>query len=123
MPRVKSSVTAKKRHKRFLKQAKGYWGGRSRLYRTAREAVERSWSYAFRDRKVRKREFRSLWVSRINAAARIHNLSYSKLIDGLKKANVSLNRKMLADLAVSDPPAFEKLAEVAKHGEQTTEKI
>lgn len=114
MPRVKSSVTARKRHKRFIRRAKGYWGGRSRLYRTAREAGERSWSYAFRDRKARKRDFRSLWVSRINAAARVHNLSYSRFIDGLNKANVGLNRKVLADLAVGDPTAFKKLAGVAK---------
>ena len=116
MPRVKSSVTARKRHKRFIKQAKGFWGGRSRLYRTAREAVERSWSYAFRDRKVRKRDFRSLWVSRVNAATREHDLSYSKFMDGLKKADVGLNRKVLADLAVSDPVAFKELVEVAKNG-------
>jgi len=116
MPRVKSSVTSRRRHKKFLKQAKGYWGGRSRLYRTAREAVERSWSYAFRDRKVKKRDFRGLWISRINAAARIHNLSYSKFIDGLNKANVGLNRKVLADLAVREPTTFKELAKVAKDG-------
>jgi len=116
MPRVKSSVTSRRRHKKFLKQAKGYWGGRSRLYRTAREAVERSWSYAFRDRKVKKRDFRGLWISRINAAARIHNLSYSKFIDGLNKANVGLNRKVLADLAVKEPTTFKELIKVAKDG-------
>ena len=121
MPRVKSSVTARKRHKRFMRKAKGFWGGRSRLYRTAREAGERSWRYAFRDRKVRKRDFRSLWISRINAAARAHNLSYSRLIDGLSRADVGLNRKMLADLAVSDPMAFEKLAGIAKYRGQKTE--
>jgi len=114
MPRVKSSVTARKRHKRIIRQAKGYWGGRSRLYGTAREAVEKSWVYAFRDRKARKREFRNLWVSRINAAARVHDLSYSKFIDGLNKANVSLNRKVLADLAVKEPTAFQELTKVAK---------
>jgi len=115
MPRVKSSVTARRRHKRFIRQAKGYWGGRSRLYRTVREAVERSWSYAFRDRKARKRDFRRLWISRINAAARIHNISYSKLI------NIGLNRKVLADLAVADPTVFQKLAEMAKNRGQKTE--
>ncbi len=115
MPRVKSSVTARRRHKRFMKQAKGYWGGRSRLYRTVREAVERSWSYAFRDRKAKKRDFRRLWISRINAAARIHKLSYSKLINGLNRANIGLNRKVLADLAVTDPTVFQKLTEMAKN--------
>ncbi len=114
MPRVKSSVTARKRHKKFIKQAKGYWGGRSRLYRTAREAVEKGWIYAFRDRKVRKRDFRGLWISRINAAARDYNLSYSKFMDGLHKADIGLNRKVLADLAINEPAAFKKLTEIAK---------
>ena len=114
MPRVKSNVAARKRHKKFIRQAKGYWGGRSRLYRTVREVVEKDWSYAFRDRKVRKRDFRGLWISRINAAVRDHNLTYSKFIDGLNRANISLNRKVLADLAVNEPTAFRKLAEMAK---------
>lgn len=114
MPRAKSSVTARRRHKKFLRGAKGYWGGRSRLYRTAREAVERGWCYAFRDRKARKRDFRSLWICRINAAARGYDLSYSQLLNGLKIAGIGLNRKILADLAVSDPTAFKELAEMAK---------
>ncbi len=114
MPRVKSNVAARKRHKRFIRQAKGYWGGRSRLYRTAREAVEKGWSYAFRDRKVRKRDFRGLWISRINAAVRDYNLTYSKFINGLNRADVGLNRKVLSDLAVNEPTTFRKLAEMAK---------
>ena len=115
MPRVKSNVAARRRHKRFLKQAKGYWGGRNSLYRTAREAVQKSLSYAFRDRKVKKRDFRRLWIARINAATRIHNLSYSMFINGLNKAKVVLNRKVLADRAVNDPKAFEKLTKLAKN--------
>ncbi|MCD5398085.1 50S ribosomal protein L20 [candidate division NPL-UPA2 bacterium] len=114
MPRVKSSVSARKRHKGFIKQAKGYRGGRNRLYRTARDAVEKSWIYAFRDRKARKRDFRSLWISRVNAAARNHDLTYSQLIDGLNRANVGLNRKALTDLAINEPLSFQKLTEIAK---------
>ena len=115
MPRVKSNVPARKRHKKIIRQAKGYRGGRSRLYRTAREAVERSMSYAFRDRKVNKRRFRSLWVARINAAVRAEGLGYSQFIKGLRGARIDLDRKMLAELAVSDPLAFRKLAEAAKN--------
>ena len=114
MARVKSSVSARKRHKKYLKQAKGDWGRRSRTYVIAREAVEKGWMYAFRDRRVRKRDFRRLWLVRINAAARLHNLSYSRFMDGLVKADIRLNRKVLADLAVNDPAAFSKLAEIAK---------
>jgi len=114
MPRVKRGVAAKRRHNRILRQAKGYYGGRKNLIKTAREAVEKGWKYAYRDRKQRKRVFRSLWIARINAAAREHGLSYSRLMDGLKKANVEIDRKVLAQLAVSDPKAFGELAELAK---------
>ena len=114
MPRVKSSVSARKRRKKYLRQAKGYWGRRSRTYVIAREAVERGWMYAFRDRRARKRDFRRLWLVRINAAARLHDLSYSRFMNGLGKADIRLNRKVLADLAVNDPAAFGKLVEIAK---------
>ncbi|MGB1718518.1 MAG: 50S ribosomal protein L20, partial [Candidatus Latescibacterota bacterium] len=100
--------------KKVLAKAKGYWGARSRLYRTAQEAVNRAEAYAYRDRRVRKRDFRQLWIARINAAARINGLSYSRLIHGLDKAGVEINRKVLADLAVTDPPAFSAIAEQAK---------
>ena len=114
MPRVKNAVATKRRKKKVLNKAKGYWGARSRLYRTAQEAVNRAEAYAYRDRRVRKRDFRQLWIARINAAARINGLSYSRLIHGLDKAGVEINRKVLADLAVTDPPAFRAIAEQAK---------
>ena len=114
MPRVKRGVAAKKRRDRILRQARGYYGARSRLLKTAREAVEKGWKYAYRDRKQRKRQFRALWITRINAAAREHGLSYSRFMDGLKRANVEIDRKVLAQLAVSDPKAFSDLAELAK---------
>jgi large subunit ribosomal protein L20 len=114
MGRVKSSVVAKRRHKKFLKLAKGYRGGRSRLYRTAREAVERGMAYAFRDRRARKRDFRSLWITKINAEARNNGVSYGDFIAGLRKAGVELDRKILAEMAVSDPKAFGKLTELAR---------
>ena len=114
MPRVKRGVTSKRRHNRVLRQAKGYYGGRKNLIKTAREAVEKGWKYAYRDRKQRKRVFRSLWITRINAAAREHGLSYSRLMNGLKQANVEIDRKVLAQIAVSDPKAFGELAELAK---------
>jgi len=114
MPRVKHAVATKRRKKKVLAKAKGYWGARSRLYRTAQEAVNRAEAYAYRDRRVRKRDFRQLWIARINAAARINGLSYSRLIHGLDKAGVEINRKVLADLAVTDPPAFSAIAELAK---------
>tara|TARA_Y100001978_G_scaffold202828_1_gene225325 strand:- start:3689 stop:4042 length:354 start_codon:yes stop_codon:yes gene_type:complete len=114
MPRVKNAVATKRRKKKVLNKAKGYWGARSRLYRTAQEAVNRAEAYAYRDRRVRKRDFRQLWIARINAAARINGLSYSRLIHGLDKAGVEINRKVLADLAVTDPPAFSAIAEQAK---------
>lgn len=114
MPRVKRGVVARKRKNRILRQAKGYFGGRSRLLKTAREAVERGWKYAYRDRRQRKRQFRRLWIARINAAAREHDLSYSRMVHGLKEAGVEVDRKMLAQLAVEDPKAFGDLAELAK---------
>ena len=114
MPRVKRGVTAHRRHKRVLKEAEGYWGARSRLIRTARDAVEKAWKYAYRDRKQRKREFRSLWIARINAAAREHDLTYSRFINGLSRSGVEVDRKILADLAVAAPNAFGALAELAK---------
>jgi len=114
MSRVINNVAAKKRRKKFLKAAKGYVGGRSKLYRTARQAVEKGWAYAYRDRKVKKREFRKLWIIRINAAARMHELTYSRLINGLKKAEVEIDRKVLAHLAFHDMEAFAKLCELAK---------
>ncbi|HIU17557.1 MAG TPA: 50S ribosomal protein L20 [Candidatus Avidesulfovibrio excrementigallinarum] len=112
--RVKRGLAAHRRHKKYLDMAKGYRGGRSRLYRTARVAVERSLAYAFRDRKRRKREFRKLWILRINAGARENGLSYSRLICGLNKAGVALNRKVLADLAVRHKDDFAKIVELAK---------
>jgi large subunit ribosomal protein L20 len=114
MPRVKRGVAARRRRKRILEEAKGYYGGRSKLFKTAREAVERGWRYAYRDRKQRKRQFRGLWIARINAAAREHGLSYSRFMSGLRKAGVEVDRKNLADLAAADPKAFADLAELAK---------
>jgi large subunit ribosomal protein L20 len=114
MPRVKRGVAARKRRNRILEQAKGYYGARSKLLKTAREAVHKGWRYAYRDRKQKKRTFRALWITRINAAAREHGLSYSKLINGLKCANVEVDRKILAQLAVTDPKAFGELADLAK---------
>ena len=114
MPRVKRGSAAHKRHKRILRQAKGYYGSRSRLIKTAREAVERGWKYSYRDRKQRKRQFRVLWIARINAAVREHGLSYSRFMNGLSRAGVEIDRKNLADLAVSDPQAFADLAKLAK---------
>jgi len=114
MPRVKRGSAAHKRHKRILRQAKGYFGARRRLIKTAREAVERGWRYAYRDRKQRKREFRILWIARINAAVREHGLSYSRFMHGLSAAGVEVDRKSLAELAVSDPQAFADLAKLAK---------
>src|SRR6056297_2875010 len=108
--RVKRGFKARQRRKRLLKLAKGQQGGRSKLYRTAADSVDKALMYAYRDRKVRKREFRRLWISRINAAARMNNTSYSKLMSGLKKANIELDRKVLADLAVADPNGFSQIA-------------
>jgi len=114
MPRVKNSVTTRKRRKKILKLAKGYFGSKSKLFRVANQQVMKSLAYAYRDRKVRKRDFRKLWIARINAATRNNGLSYSKFMNGLKKAGVEVNRKMLAELAVSDPVAFKKMVEVAQ---------
>lgn len=114
MPRVKSGVTAHKRHKKILKLAKGYRGARSKLFKKANETVLKAGSYAYRDRRVKKREIRRLWITRINAAARINGISYSKLIFGLTKAGVAVDRKIMADLAVNDPNAFTKLVDIAK---------
>lgn len=111
--RVKRGIKARKRRKKVLKLAKGYRGGRSKLYRTAADVVDKALRYAYRDRRVRKRDFRRLWIARINAAARMNNLSYSRFIQGLKRAGVELDRKILAELAVSDPYAFSQLAAIA----------
>ncbi|MBI2874873.1 MAG: 50S ribosomal protein L20 [Firmicutes bacterium] len=114
MPRVKRGVTKRKRHQKILRLAKGYWGAKSKQFRIANQAVMKSLVYAYRDRRVRRRDFRRLWISRINAAARASGISYSRLISGLRKAEVAVNRKILADLAISDADAFKKLVEVAK---------
>lgn len=114
MPRVKRGVTAHARHKKVLDQAKGYSGRRKNVYRVAKQAVIKAGQYAYRDRKQKKREFRALWIVRINAAARNHGLSYSRFINGLALASIDLDRKVLADLAVHDDAAFAKLAEQAK---------
>ncbi len=116
MPRVKGGTVARKRRKKILKLAKGYYGSKHLLYRTANEQVMKSLAYAYKDRKRRKRDFRKLWITRINAASRLNGLSYSKLINGLTKANVEVNRKMLADLAVNDEVAFAAIVEMAKQG-------
>ncbi len=114
MPRVKRGVTAKARHKKILDKAKGYRGARSRVLRVAKQAVTKAGQYAYRDRRQRKRQFRSLWIVRINAAARENGLSYSRMMDGLNKANIEIDRKVLADLAVFDKATFSQLAEQAK---------
>ena len=114
MPRVKRGVTAKARHKKILKQAKGYYGARSRVYRVAKQAVIKAGQYAYRDRRQRKRQFRALWIVRINAQARECGLTYSRLMDGLSKAAIELDRKVLSDMAVFDKPAFAAIAEKAK---------
>lgn len=114
MARVKRGVTAHARHKKVLKLAKGYYGARSRVYRVAHQAVIKAGQYAFRDRRQKKRQFRALWIVRINAGARMFGLSYSRMMNGLKKANISLDRKVLADLAVHDITAFGAVAEKAK---------
>jgi large subunit ribosomal protein L20 len=114
MPRVKKGVPSRARRNKFLGMAKGFRSGRRRLYRSAREAVEKALTFAYRDRKVRKREFRSLWIVRINAALRPLGMSYSKFIGGLKKAQISLDRKVLADLAVFDPQGFAHIAQLSK---------
>ena len=114
MARVKRSVVARARHKKILGKAKGYYGARRKVFRVAKQAVIKAGQYAYRDRRQKKRNFRSLWIVRINAAARLNGLSYNRMIEGLKKAGSEINRKMLADLAVRDPKAFADLVEVAK---------
>ena len=114
MPRVKRGVVAHRRHKKILKQAKGYYGARSRVFRVAKQAVTKAGQYAYRDRRQRKRQFRALWITRINAQSRSNGLTYSRLINGLKKADVGLDRRVLADLAVHDKPAFTAIVEQAK---------
>jgi large subunit ribosomal protein L20 len=114
MPRVKRGVVAHRRHKKILKQAKGYYGARSRVFRVAKQAVTKAGQYAYRDRRQRKRQFRALWITRINAQSRANGLSYSRFINGLKKADIALDRRVLADLAVHDKTAFTVIVEQAK---------
>jgi len=114
MPRVKRGVTAHKRHKKILDEAKGYYGARSRVYRVAKQAVIKAGQYAYRDRRQRKRQFRALWIARINAGARVNGLSYSQLINGLNRAGIEIDRKVLAELAVHDKAAFGAVVEQAK---------
>ncbi len=114
MPKIKHSVATKRRKKRVLKKAKGFWGDRSKQYQQARRTLMHAMVYAYRDRKVRKREFRSLWIARINAGCRAAGITYSQFMHGLKKAKVDLNRKVLAELAVQDSAAFEQLIELVK---------
>lgn len=116
MVRTKYAPARKRKKKRILKRAKGYYGAKSRLYRTAKEAVTRSLVYAYRDRKRRKRDFRRLWISRINAACRSQEISYSRFIDGLKKGRIEIDRKILSDLAINDPDTFTQLVAIAKKG-------
>jgi large subunit ribosomal protein L20 len=118
MPRTTGSPARRDRKKKVLKVAKGYFGGRKKLYRTAKDAVEKGWEHAYRDRKKKKRNFRALWITRINAAARQNELSYSRFMDGLNKAGVELDRKALADIAVRDPDAFGALAARAREALQ-----
>ena len=114
MPRVKRGVTARARHKKVLNAAKGYYGARSRIYRVAVQAVTKAGQYAYRDRRQKKRQFRQLWIARINAAARLNGLSYSRFINGLKKASIEIDRKILSDIAVHDKATFTALVEKAK---------
>jgi large subunit ribosomal protein L20 len=115
MPRAKGGFKTRRRRKKILERAKGYYGAQSRLYRVATEAVDKALQYAYRDRRAKKREFRSLWIIRINAAARALGMSYSQFMSGLKKANIALNRKALADMAYNDPSAFSQLVEKVKN--------
>jgi len=116
MARVKNGAVTKARHKKVLKEAKGYFGSKHRLYKTAKEQLMHSGQYAFRDRKQKKRDFRKLWITRINAACRMNDISYSRFIEGLTKAGVEINRKMLSEIAINDPKAFSELVKVAKDG-------
>src|SRR5260221_2740363 len=122
MARVKRGVTAGRRHKKVLGKAKGYYNARSKVYRAAKQAVIKAGQYAYRDRRAKKREFRALWIARINAAARVHGLSYSRLINGLSKTGLEVDRKMLADLAMHDAAAFAVIAEQAKAALEKAEK-
>lgn len=115
MSRVRNSVTTRRRRKKILKQARGYWGRKSKLFKSAKESVMRALHYAYRDRKVRKRNFRTLWITRINAACYHRNIPYNKFIRGIKKANIILNRKILAYIAVEDPESFDKIVEEARN--------
>lgn len=123
MARVKNGATTKARHKKVLKQAKGYFGSKHRLYKSAKEQLMHSGQYAFRDRKQKKREFRKLWITRINAACRENGISYSRFIEGLNKAGVLVNRKMLSEIAINDPKAFTELVNVAKKGKEGKIKV
>ena len=114
MPRAIDGTKQLKKRKKVLKQAKGYWGIRSKLYRTAKDAVAKALVYAYRDRKTRKRNFRSLWIARISAACRDQGISYSRFIDGLKKSNIQINRKAISNMAIEDPKAFSELVKIAK---------
>ena len=118
MARVKNGAVTKARHKKVLKQAKGYFGSKHRLYKSAKEQLMHSGQYAFRDRKQKKREFRKLWITRINAACRENGISYSRFIEGLNKAGVEVNRKMLSEIAINDPKAFTELVSIAKKGKE-----
>ena len=115
MPRVKRSINAKKKRRKILKLAKGFFGARKRIYTLANESVEKALKYAYRDRKTRKRNFRSLWIARINAAARSEGMTYSRFMDGIKKAGIALDRKILADLAVHEPGRFSEIVSMVKH--------
>ena len=115
MARIKRSLNARKKHRKVLKQAKGYYGAKSKLFKVANQAIMKSMTYSFIGRKRKKRDFRQMWIARINAATRQHGLSYSKFMYGLKQNGIDMNRKMLSDLAIKDPQAFEKLVEIAKN--------
>ena len=123
MTRVKSGVQTKRRHKKILKEASGYFGSKHRLYKSAKEQLMHSSVYAYRDRRQKKREFRKLWITRINAACRMNDISYSKFIDGLNKAGIEVNRKMLSEIAINDIDAFKELVEVAKTGKVKEVKV
>ena len=121
MPRVRLGHATRRRHRKMLRAAKGYRGTRSKLFRTAKQAVIKSGQYAYRDRRVKKREFRALWITRVSAACGMRGISYSHFMGGLRRANVFLNRKMLSEVAIADPPGFDKLVELARVGKPGTE--
>ena len=123
MARVRNGVVTKARHKKVLKEARGYFGSKHRLYKSAKEQLMHAGVYAYRDRRQKKREFRKLWIVRINAACRLNDISYSRFIEGLNKAGVEVNRKMLSEIAINDPKAFSKLVEVAKSGKVAEKKV